>query len=67
MSPSRHRWSSNPDWPHVRNSVEAAIRSYMDHGNKVKGAPDDEDLINVLSAALIDLAECVGITTHVYG
>lgn len=67
MAPNKHHWSSNPDWLHVRNSAEWAIRHYLDHDQGVKGALDDEDLINVLSAALIDLAECVGITTHVYG
>ena len=67
MAPSKHRWSDNPDWPHVRASVETAIRCYQAHDPGFNQEVPVDDLIEMVGEALIDLAECVGITTHVYG
>lgn len=67
MSPRKHQWSDNPDWPHLRNSVETAIRCYRGHDPGFNQELPTEELIEILGETLIDLAESVGITTHIYG
>ena len=67
MSPRKHQWSDNPDWPHLRKSVETAIWCYQRHDPGFNQELPTEELIEMLGERLIDLAELVGITTHIYG